>query len=550
MMTDQEQHELSRLILELVDGYISDERLELLDRRLMESNEAMVFYCDHMKNAALLKRRIQLYLASASPCQDKRVWKALAISEKTAPGITLKRTKHHPDRFSDVVSDSTAKTSHISKLFLYSAILSTAAFMLILAYLNYWAPPATQSVATLVDSVDVRWALPSEAFNVGSRLKNRSHVLRLAEGVVKVAFDYGAEVIIEGPAEFEPASAEKMILHSGRVFARVPDYARGFTIQTPYSTVVDLGTEFGVYVAADRTAEVHMFQGKAMLVAGPAGASSRHQEIKAGQSRAVLQSGQIREIPTRKNAFIREIVSQNGVLWRGEHIDLADVLGGGRGFGDGLPNYSINPDTGQWQEGFHRREGLSTTAQCSYVVVEDLSLIDGVFVPDGRRSPVVVSSRGDVFEACPATDGRYYWSISNGFYIHDGHYRQTLGDVRYGTEDHPAISMHANSGITFDLDRMREELPAFELTAFRSLCGRTSINPVLETDEPVDFYVLVDGQVRFHYENATTQDDPRLVNVSLSDDDRFLTLVILSRTKLNSRRGLFALPEIVIDPRD
>jgi len=550
MMTDQEQHELSRLILELVDGYISDERLELLDRRLMESNEAMTFYCDHMKNAALLKRRIQLYLASANPCQDTRVWKALAISEKTAPGITLKRTKHHSDRFSDVVSDSTAKTSHISKLFLYSAILSTAAFMLILTYLNYWAPPATQSVATLVDSVDVRWALPSEAFNVGSRLKNRFHVLRLAEGVVKVAFDYGAEVIIEGPAEFEPESAEKMILHSGRVFARVPGYARGFTIQTPYSTVVDLGTEFGVYVAADRTAEVHMFQGKAMLVAGTAGASSRHQEIKAGQSRAVLQSGQIREIPTQENAFIREIVSQSGVLWRGEHIDLADVLGGGRGFGDGLRNYSINPDTGQWQEGFHRREGLSATAQCSYVVVEELSLIDGVFVPDGRRSPVVVSSRGDVFEECPATDGRYYWNISNGFYIHEGHYRQTLGDVRYGTEDHPAISMHANSGITFDLDRMREELPAFELTAFRSLCGRTSINPVLETDEPVDFYVLVDGQVRFHFENVTTQDDPRLVNVSLSDDDRFLTLVILSRTKLNSRRGLFALPEIVIDPRD
>lgn len=549
MMTDQEQHELSRLILELVDGYISDERLELLDRRLMESNEAMVFYCDHMKNAALLKRRIQLYLASASPCQDKRVWKALAISEKTAPGITLKRTKHHPDRFSDVVSDSTAKTSHISKLFLYSAILSTAAFMLILAYLNYWAPPATQSVATLVDSVDVRWALPSEAFNVGSRLKNRSHVLRLAEGVVKVAFDYGAEVIIEGPAEFEPASAEKMILHSGRVFARVPDYARGFTIQTPYSTVVDLGTEFGVYVADDRIAEVHMFQGKAMLVAGTAGASSRHQ-ITAGQSRAVSQSGQIREISTRENAFIRDIFPQSGLLWRGENIDLADVLGGGSGFGDGLRNYSINPDTGQWQEGFHRREGLSTTAQCSYVVVEDLSLIDGVFVPDGRRSPVVVSSRGDVFEECPATDGRYYWNISNGFYIHEGHYRQTLGNVRYGTEDHPAISMHANSGITFDLDRMREELPAFELTAFRSLCGRTPINPVLETDEPVDFYVLVDGQVRFHYENVTTQDDPRLVNVSLSDDDRFLTLVILSRTNLNSRRGLFALPEIVIDPRD
>jgi hypothetical protein len=291
-----------------------------------------------------------------------------------------------------------------------------------------------------------------------------------------------------------------------------------------------------------------MFQGKAMLVAGTAGASSRHQ-ITAGQSRAVSQSGQIREISTRENAFIRDIFPQSGLLWRGEHIDLADVLGGGSGFGDGLRNYSINPDTGQWQEGFHRREGLSTTAQCSYVIVEDLPLIDGVFVPDGRRSPVVVSSRGDVFEGCPATDGQYYWNISNGFYIHDDHYRQTLGGVRYGTEDHPAISMHANSGITFDLDRMREKLPEFELTAFRSLCGKTPINPVLEMDGPVDFYVLVDGQVRFHYENVTAQDEPRLVNVSLSGDDRFLTLVILSRTKLNSRRGLFALPEIVIHPR-
>lgn len=543
MNSDKDKYLLSQLILELLDGYIGDERLKLLDRWLMESDEALLFYCELMKNSALLRRRIDTYLYDPGRFWDDHLWQAMAHHEDTAPSLAVERPveRHEP-----VAMLKKEKSVHkINKISLVTALISGAALIFLVVYGSY-VPPRERAVATLSDSLDAQWAEPMWGPAIGDRLYPQDGRLTLLSGVVKTVFDYGAEVIIEGPAEFKLVSAENMILYSGRVFAKIPQTAQGFSVQTPSSTIVDLGTEFGIQIDANQETHVHMYEGRVLLAANGRHSALRREEVVAGQSRGVTATGWIRDIPRQEHIFVRRINSQNGFLWRGENIDLADVLGGGSGFGDGLRNYSINPDTGEWKEGFHRREGLSTTAQCSYVTVDDLSLIDGVFVPDGRRSPVVVSSRGDVFEGCPATDGRYYWNISNGFYVHDAHHRQTLEGTRYGTRERPAISMHANSGITFDLDRMREELPAFELTAFRSLCGRTPINPVLEVDEPADFYVLVDGQVRFHFENVTTQDDPRLVDVPLSSDDRFLTLVIISRTDISSRRAIFALPEIVI----
>jgi len=95
----------------------------------------------------------------------------------------------------------------------------------------------------------------------------------------------------------------------------------------------------------------------------------------------------------------------------------------------------------------------------------------------------------------------------------------------FGTRAHPAIYMHANIGVTFELESIRGALFGARVVAFQAQCGLMSPLP-----EPVGrasragFWVLVDGQVRFrHIEEQPGVRTP--VNVELSDHDQFLTLV-------------------------
>lgn len=81
----------------------------------------------------------------------------------------------------------------------------------------------------------------------------------LRAGLMEVAYPSGVEVLIESPATFELRGTNTVRLSEGRLSARVPKNAVGFTVETPAASVVDLGTEFGV--SAGKTgSEVHVFK--------------------------------------------------------------------------------------------------------------------------------------------------------------------------------------------------------------------------------------------------------------------------------------------------
>ena len=87
--------------------------------------------------------------------------------------------------------------------------------------------------------------------------------LDLAAGLVEVTFLDGAQVVLEGPTQFEVHGADLAELHQGRIAAMVPERARGFEVATNGLNVVDLGTEFGVLAEGEET-EVHVFRGLVM----------------------------------------------------------------------------------------------------------------------------------------------------------------------------------------------------------------------------------------------------------------------------------------------
>jgi hypothetical protein len=93
----------------------------------------------------------------------------------------------------------------------------------------------------------------------------RAGSYRLVEGIVRVTFARDVEVILTSPAEFVLLSEGRLYLKQGKLSANVPAPARGFTVETPSATLVDLGTEFAAAVDRDGNGEVHVFRGEVIV---------------------------------------------------------------------------------------------------------------------------------------------------------------------------------------------------------------------------------------------------------------------------------------------
>ncbi|MDC2887676.1 FecR family protein [Psychrosphaera algicola] len=96
-------------------------------------------------------------------------------------------------------------------------------------------------------------------FKIGDSVKPGQ--LHLSEGFLELEFYRGAQLKISGPAAINIINEERVELISGKVMTDVPKVAIGFTIDTPNSEIIDLGTEIGVEVTKDGLSQVHVFEG-------------------------------------------------------------------------------------------------------------------------------------------------------------------------------------------------------------------------------------------------------------------------------------------------
>jgi hypothetical protein len=143
-----------------------------------------------------------------------------------------------------------------------------AAAVLMIAAVGLWRYGPWAPVAVLRDVQGASWTGTERQPGVGAGLG--AQTLRLAAGVAELGFRGGAAVILQGPAELQLISATRARLLSGRMVARAPDGAHGFTIEAGGMDIVDLGTEFGV-VNNNGAAEVQVFEG--VVEAGVRGAA-------------------------------------------------------------------------------------------------------------------------------------------------------------------------------------------------------------------------------------------------------------------------------------
>jgi hypothetical protein len=124
--------------------------------------------------------------------------------------------------------------------------------------------PTSKAVAMLNRTADAEWSQGRAGPRLNAPLEPGS--LRLKAGLAQVVFYSGARLVIEGPAEIELLSASEAFCKRGRIVVDVPAQARGFRVNTPHASTIDLGTSFGLTVSETQTA-VNVFKGSVKISA-------------------------------------------------------------------------------------------------------------------------------------------------------------------------------------------------------------------------------------------------------------------------------------------
>ncbi len=178
-------------------------------------------------------------------------------------------------------------------------------------------PSSTQASPLATISQTVGAYRPSdEPFTIGESID--AGLVSIDRGLVQLDFANGASLTLEGPAKLEVKDPYQVILHSGIVTATIPESAIGFTVDTSTARVVDLGTAFGVSVAADGATDVCVFDGEVEVLLSTsevtASTTTAHL-VKEGQSvRATIDSPEIAEVSYNPRPFENAWPLSSGVL--------------------------------------------------------------------------------------------------------------------------------------------------------------------------------------------------------------------------------------------
>jgi hypothetical protein len=371
---------------------------------------------------------------------------------------------------------------------------------------------ATRSVAMLSDlSENAVFAAPGSdpvPPQLGSDLPPGP--IRLTAGRAQLMFASTAVVDLTGPCEFVMTGPNQGRLVSGRLEAFVPERAHGFTIATTHLRVVDLGTQFTMNIDEQANEQVSVLRGRVRL--------------ERIDSKGLV--AEAHELHTAQVA--RWSSTQQQLTFR---LDLLDIIAGGDGTRS-QRHRGIDPTTGA--SGMTQTPNPPTRlGDGRYHRVDDLPMVDGVFVPDNARGPIQVNSRGDRFDGFGDTGGQCFDLIWSGIPPDKRASPGSLSGVDYRARGDQQMWAHANKAITFDLHAMavHHKAPPRRLTAeVHYLTPPANIPTQVRVNGKLtaDVWVLVDGDVRFVRRGFDQSDGAIPIDLPLTRDDHMLTLAVTS----------------------
>lgn len=310
-MTVNRTHSIDELLLQMIDGVISDEGFVYLKEWFDETSGAAEYFAKFVSDYAAIKTEFSSRLGEmkpeiASDGLDPELWGALAETEKTAPTIQMRRSSSKPSVIVDMQPVERLPRK-INKTLIAATMSSLAAFLVLAAYVHFNPRTLSPIVGVLTEAAEVQWDPQTHGVVAGQDL--RAGTLVLLKGVVGIRLDSGARIVVEGPSEIELQSINSVHLRRGSLVATVGREAVGFVVNTPHGKVLDLGTEFGVRVDRDDLSEIHVFQGEVLLYP-EFGENSI--AVSAGRACSFGSDSAVEPSPLRPQSFVRskELVSR------------------------------------------------------------------------------------------------------------------------------------------------------------------------------------------------------------------------------------------------
>ena len=241
----------------------------------------------------------------------------------------------------------------------------------------------------------------------------------------------------------------------------------------------------------------------------------------------------------RKTDLQAEITSIDRELaqLRDGKINLVDIVSGGNGSGTGKPGGGIHPGTGQ-----------PTTGQTSFIEipqpdklipVKSNPLVDGVFVPKGTTT--TISTSGLTVTDLLATTGKTWDYLKDG--SSSGSTAATIDGIDFAAKPNQLLAMHANKGITFDLQAIRTQHD-YQTARFTGLFGHGGA----KDQSQLDFAIYLDAKRVLVTTDFPAQGKGLSIDLALPRDARFLTLVVTEgKQGISHDQAIIGIPQIVPD---
>lgn len=543
MMQENIYREMQYLVMEMLDNKVSEEGFARLEEILRDDPAAQLHYLEIIKvNLALTNIR-KTDVSFPESTTNELIWQAWADVDSAnyrKEDVVFKGdgSECQACRLKKTMTPE-AKAFWIRFVHITTATLSTAAVILLIVLISISGPKNNVYQVATVDSVVGQ----AGKLAAGEPLMNNAGKMHVGNNAVaKLTTIYGAEIIIEGPAEFILADSEDFYLDSGKVYCYVPSNALGLTVHTPLSKVIDLGTEFGLDLNKATTQELHVFNGKTSLISGPRGRTVKSLIVEAGEAREIESNGNIEVIAIKQNQFVKEICKGSNFKWRGDNLSLADLFGGGNGFGTGKKDMALTIKNWKLQRNGQYGHVQYWDGFAFWKVIDNVKYVDSVF-STRSESNSRLSTTGLTYNF-PTTRGDMFIGFANGIVNRK---KPILDGVDYSQADEEILTFCANLGVTFDLNEVRKDLSGLNITEFKTRCGINDSDPRGDAD----IWVLVDGVVVQEIKNVKYNDPSFEISIPITGDQRFLSIALTDGGSEHSNGGdwaIFVSPELVLEP--
>lgn len=234
MQSDHHPHELWQSLQELEAGTLGEPQREALMREITDSPQARALYLEYFEMSALLTNEARMHseqeslpqLPRPSPRLRLRMPQLLALA---AAACVLLGLLIHLSSSPDPAGPAAAVERMTT-----SAVAGTI-----------WEIRDQRGKALAADG----------GVSAGS-------TVQVHTGSLTLFHPSGAQLMLQGPSRVRFSSLNQASIEQGWLWLDTHDSAEAFEIETPELLLRDIGTRFGIRVAEQGPAEIHLFEGQ------------------------------------------------------------------------------------------------------------------------------------------------------------------------------------------------------------------------------------------------------------------------------------------------